>query len=550
MKTLPTLFLCIAGALSGAGLGWLLRGAPARADSPDNPTAAEQTENSAARKSRPGLVSKAAASKAGEELTAALTHQRGALRWLTLLGAAEKATAAEMPGLLRAASGLPGAVKMLAVHWAHLDPQHMFRTLCAAGGSGLGEAGNYLFEEWTKSDPEAAIAALTGSGVPRAALSLRYDVIESVMKSDPARGLQLMSQWGTKHIPTMTSLITWAERSPQAAAAAVIAARLGAPSAYAMKAIGKAWAASDPAAALRFATEKGGRAGASLAQTVIGEWGQRDLKAAIACVGSLTDNRARGQLGPPLVAAWAKTDPRAALVWANENLTGAARSAATGDIVKTMAATDRAGAAEFLATLPPGPERLSALNRFTEAWLGDDRFNRGDKAEATAALTWLSSLPDADERERTMEQAAWRLMYRAPDETVAFLSTPQGANAPQQLFDQAARHLAQKNPDTAMQWAAALPPEHRAEARAGVLGEWIASRPEAAQAWVRAQPAGDDRTRHIAAVTRQLAWQSPDTTRRWLESLPAADRPAAREGLQGNGSLSAANRAALEALVK
>jgi len=163
----------------------------------------------------------------------------------------------------------------------------------------------------------------------------------------------------------------------------------------------------------------------------------------------------------------------------------------------------------------------------------------------------MASLSDPDTRRQAMDQSTWRLFYTAADETVAFLTGPQGAVASQQLFDYAARHLAKKNPESAMQWVAGLPAERRSAAQQSVLHEWVASRPEAALDWVRQLPAGEERMQSVTATTAGLSWQSVDATRQWLQSLPAADRPAARIGLRNAGpALSNENRAALGAVVK
>jgi hypothetical protein len=483
------------------------------------------------------------------------------MRWLYLLGEADKATAADMPRLLRAAGGMPGAVRMLAVRWAELDPRHMFETLRASAsryraGGDADISANYdlphiLFEEWTTKDPESAIAALNDRGALPQAEGLRHSLTNWIMKSDPARGLKLMTDWNiTNFIPDMNGITMWAEQNPRVAAEVAAASSLGHATDDAMKRIGKAWAATDPVAALTFAAETRGLAGIHLAQSVMTEWAQRDLEAAIAHVSAQDDSLARSRLGIPLLEAWAKTDPQAALVWANENLSGEARASAAASMVKTMAAQDIRGAAEFIAGLEAGGARNRAIGQLMDIWIGSDMYSKQNSAKATAALAWMATLPEAEARQQA-SQAAWRLMYYAPEETVAFLTGPQGRVASQELFDRAAQHLAQKNPESAMQWAAALPPERRTEAQHSVLNEWLSTRPEAAMEWVRALPQGDQRARSITAATMSLAWQNTDTTRTWLESLPAADRPAARTGLAKAGpALSDENRAALTAVLK
>jgi hypothetical protein len=558
MKPLPTLLLCILGAATGAGLGWLLRGAPAHAEAPVGPATTTQTESSTARKSGFSPAAKSAAASASDELGADLARQAGAMRWRYLLGAADKASAADMPRLIRAARGMPGALRMLAVRWAELDCRHMFETLRAAsikyragGDAGLAadhDLPHILFEEWVKKDREAAIAALNDPGSLRQAQSLRYSLVNTVMKSDPARGLKLMTDWNiTGFLPDTKAISTWAERNPREAAEAVAANPLAPRDA--MKRVGKVWAATDPAAALAFAAETRGLAGVHLASSVMTEWARRDLDAAIAHVSAQTDSLVLTRLGIPLVEAWATTDPQTALLWANENLRGEARASAAASVVKTMAANDIRGAAEFIAGLDPGGPRNRAITQLIDIWIGDDMYNKNNGANAAAALAWMATLPEAEARQQAAN-SSWRLMYYAPEETIAFLTGPQGHTASQELFDRAAAHLAKQNPESAMQWADALPPERRDAAKHSVLSEWMNSRPEAAMDWVRALPIGEQRAQSIRAATMSLSWQSIDNTRRWLESLPAADHEAARSGLKSNSSLSGDNLATLEAVLR
>lgn len=224
-------------------------------------------------------------------------------------------------------------------------------------------------------------------------------------------------------------------------------------------------------------------------------------------------------------------------------------------MVKTMAEQDLAAAAAFVAGLDPGGAKNRAVTQLVQTWLGNDWLNNGGgSADAgtkiTGVLQWIASLPEPDAQRQAAQQASERLYRGAPEETIAFLNSPPGASAPQQLFDHVAKHLAQKNPESAMHWAAALPPERRDAAQTAVLSEWIASRPEAVQQWVRELPAGEARTQSVSALTAQLAEQSLESTRQWLTSLPEADRPAAVAGLQASRLLSPTDRGALEALAR
>ena len=556
MKSLPSILLCIAGAAAGSGLGWLLRG-EAKAASPSSAAAAGPAPVSI---SNPASRTHALSAAREAKHSASLAQQKGAMRWLYLLGAAETATAAEMPALVRAAKDYPGALRMLAARWAELDPRHMFDTLrgdYARLRGGVGDLSQdyrlttALFEEWAKKDAAAAIAALSDQSALPGMQNLQFTLLNTMMKTDVVQGLKLLRQWNiTNYTPDLKAVGPWVQKNPRAAAEAIFDGFTGAATSEMMKTLGETWAASDPAAAIAFAAERRGPGAVKFAASVMRTWAQQDFKSAMAHVTAQTDAITRAQLGVPLVEVWAKSDPPAALVWANENLKGEARASAAGSIVKTMAATDRNAAGEFIAGLEPGGGKDRAVNELMDSWLDNKWMNDGDKKEAAAALQWMAALPDAETRRKAMEQASWKLFFRAPEETIAFLNSPQGATAPPALMQQAARHLAQDNPASAMQWAQKLPEAQRHAAQENVLSEWISTRPDGAQEWVRQLPSGEQRNSSISSITAQLSWQSTAATKRWLESLPAADQATARKAIQISPDVSSEHRAALEALLK
>jgi hypothetical protein len=381
-----------------------------------------------------------------------------------------------------------------------------------------------------KSDRPAALAALEDeralSGVPLQ----RQQAISAVMKTDPSRGLQLMKSWGVRGVlPDLTPVGTWAQSDPHAAAQSVIENLAAYGGQEAMKLVGKAWAASDPQAALLFAKGRHHALGTMLAQSVITQWAERDPAAALSYVTAQSSSAVRAQLGPPLVESWAKTDPLAALQWADENLSGEARAGAAASAIKTMAAKDIDAASRAVAGLEPGPMKNRAVVQLMDTWLTVGSDTKDVKTTAAAALTWMAALPEAEVRKQAFGQASWRLFSndRMAKETAAILSGEQGASMPAVLFEHAAQYLAKANPESAMSWADGLPGNHTAAARRNVLSEWLGSRPEAAAAWVRNLPPGAERTASIRFVTQRLESGSAAQTQQWIDSLPAEDRAAA-----------------------
>jgi len=60
-----------------------------------------------------------------DQLSAAIKRSNRAQRWLWLATQAEKALPADMPQLIKLAGNDWALTKMLAAHWAKLDPNHM-----------------------------------------------------------------------------------------------------------------------------------------------------------------------------------------------------------------------------------------------------------------------------------------------------------------------------------------------------------------------------------------------------------------------------------------
>jgi hypothetical protein len=212
-----------------------------------------------------------------------------------------------------------------------------------------------------------------------------------------------------------------------------------------------------------------------------------------------------------------------------------------------MAEQNVDSAAEFIAGLESGMSKNLAVTQLVNSWL-----SKGTSADAAAAFKWMIALPDSGARDAALQSASWRIVDLAPEVVMNYLSTPDGAKAPPGLVDRAASHLSQeKSPESAMEWATALPEARRQDAQRSVLSNWLSSQPEGALEWLRSQPEGNARKIYVAATTSQLSWQSFERAREWVQSLPAADRPAALLGLQQTGpALSTQNRATLETMLK
>ncbi len=465
---------------------------------------------------------------ANEALTRAVRTGTGAKRWLLLVAAAEKATASEMPGIIRAAGDDYAAVQMLGAHWAGLDPKHMFASLYAEfllpdgspaalpQRSALMEA---LFEEWSKSDPAGVVKALTEVPNFSARETMRHSVVNRLMFTDVETSLRAMSEWNiNNYLPSMKHVAEWAARDLPHASAVAAKYNRGFAAREVLKQIGKAWAASDPEGGLRFAATLDSQSRTMLGAEILTGWAGKDVAAAARFAAGQTDITFRNALAQGLVGAWGKEDPAAALDWSQENLAGKARTEAVGGIVAAAAEKDLTMAGELVARMDPGTAQNRAAASLFEVWFKKGEDQRG------AAIEWLATLPDKEARRAAFDRVQWDWMWKDPQGVRDFITGPHGDLASSDIVNQSTRNLAVKNPEAALEWVAKLPADSKADARAAAVEAWMRFRPEAAADYARKLPAGPERDSVLVTVTRTFAWTAPEQAAAWLQTLPEGER--------------------------
>ena len=467
-------------------------------------------------------------------LAEAYRSATGAKRWLLLVSASERASAGEMSTLIRIARNDPAAIRMLAAHWADLDPSAMFSSLYAdyllpentpGALPSRGTLSDVLFEQWAKNDLPAAIRALSDAPSFSARDSLRMSLVNYAMKTDVETGLRVMADWGIRNYsPDMKGVAAWAARDPQHAAEAVLKINSGYATQEALREVGKAWGKSDPAGGLRFAATLDPRQRELLGAEVMRNWAAADLKSAAAFAAG-QPNQFRNALAPGLVETWGRSDPAAALAWSQDNLKGTARTAAIASVIKSVAEKNLTTASQLVSDMEPGAAQNRACVSIFETW-----FAKG-AGERDAAFEWLASLPDPAARTAALQSVQWNWLWREPEAVRDFISGPHGDLTSQSIINQVARNQVAKNPEAAMAWASSLGEKRAPESRQAVLESWLQIRPEGAAAYARNLPAGPERESAVRTVTQTLVWQSPEQAGAWIASLSAAEQKTAREAL-------------------
>jgi hypothetical protein len=388
---------------------------------------------------------------------------------------------------------------------------------------GMIELSNSLFNEWPKRDPDAAIAALSGSDDFAMRGSWRHSAAAAVIEKDAERGLLLFSEWHIENFgPFMNGVRKWAAIDPRHAAEFTLANPAGYASQLTIETIGKEWAKNDPIHALEFAASYPGELGLILATTTLKQWAGRNLQEAADWL-TAADARTRNRLSSSFVEAWAKQDASSALDWCESNLSGSSLAQAVGGVLKGAAEKDVASAARLVAELNPSQARVEAAAAVAKQWF-PDTFS-SDKPVDPVAITWLSAL-DADSARRVMDDIDWHWSTSDPKSMAAFLASS-SERFSENVYDVLARQMARKNPTEAIEWASHLPEDRALSAGAVAFAEWRRSQAEPAMKWFTELPATDPRRQpFFQSAVRSLAWDSQAAEQ--LAAMSAPERATAR----------------------
>ena len=484
----------------------------------------------------PGRAQPHVASALAAELEQQLAISPGVNRWLLWMSALEKAKLADLPQLARMAKGDSVLLRIIGARWMELGPQHLFDTIIAADSARPRDTAfpgdrlaDYLFEEWTRSDASAALAALNSSPADTGFLqNMRHQVVNGIIQKDPEMGLKCLADWHIDNYgPSMDGITAWAEKDPRHAAEFALAHPAGYATQTALGAIGKVWAARDPEAALTFAAGIKDKFGTALANGIAKEWAAKDLTKAAAWL-SAADPSVRRMLSGPVLEEWAKTDTTGAMQWIEGHLAGGTMDEAVGAVLAGVAARDVSAAAALVSGMDASRARARAAVSVAKKWMPSHGSNQPVSAEA---VTWLGTL-DPDSLKHVLGEVQWQWSGNDPKGYADFLTTPAGAAAPSYALATAARSIARGDPQAALKWAAEVQSARRLEALEGVLQEWNNSQPAAALDWAKQLPARDPRREsYYTAVLEQFATHETASTA--AKALASGNPEAARKALNG-----------------
>lgn len=482
-----------------------------------------------------------------------LAKSSGVTRWLHWLEAIEKAAPSDFPRLARLAQNNPAALQFVAARWAQIAPRHFFDTLVAAAenrrGLPLQQLARVLFDEWPKRYPEAAIAALNEAAHIGMRRAWQMDVATTVINNDVERGIRLFSEWHIEdYMPFYDErgpVPKWAAPDPRHAAEFALQYSSRDLSKGVMKVIGEEWARTDPAAALQFAAGAGGQLGSLLGTAALKTWAERNLNEAADWLAA-ADDPTRNRLSPGFVEAWAKKDAAGAFAWCQENLSGSSLSRAVAAAIQGAGVSQVAATAALVAAMDPSPARAEGALAVARQWfpmLGGMAGPSGNQTVGPQTVAWLASL-DPLSIKRVLDEETWSWATSDPSSMADFLLTMTNEAVGSWPDTCLARQMARRNPASALDWAARLPPSRGLSAGSEAYAEWRSAQPEAATQWLNSLPADDPRrVPFFQSAIRQLAY-NPEAANQ-LAALAPQERTAARAVIENMTSLPADRRVRL-----
>lgn len=453
----------LAGASAGLIFGWVSRTMRDH-DASAKGARAEAAAVCAAGPSKPEQTPGRPEQHFLEALLAGAGKEKRPDYWLRLLGAAEGAPAGTLRRLTEVLAEEPDALILVGTRWAELDPGSLFSALSeqavrsfgkvrnASGDSAFLEMQKILADVWFQHDPDALIQALGQTDQRGSLWNARQEVLHLLAAADPAQTMKLAIGWSLVLATADTGpLIVWVRQNPEAAMKLILGRNFGDGNYLdkedlIMSESVKAIAALDPAQALDLASDPRNATKWSFGARIVKEWAAQDLEAAAAYLASGKVGRLQlSAWTAGLMEVWGGRDANAAMAWAKEHLIGSTRDAVPKALVKTLGTQDPAQAVDFILSMDPGSSKESAMRQMTRISIDGK-----SKDEKLAAFRWVMELPDAALRNAAMDGTSWDILQAAPNEVMAWLKTPQGAEAPISLLASAGRYLARSDGPAAM----------------------------------------------------------------------------------------------------
>lgn len=396
----------------------------------------------------------------------------------------------------------------------------------------LNEVTEAFLLEWTRQNPESAIAVLQPS-ITAAYFPSGFSI------SDRNQARTAFATLATKgDIEEVSKQLAAFEGSDgyQAAAEGFL----------------EGWSKQDPAAAIAWYQERvPGQLGDNkdLEKRLVRNWAKEDPATALAYNEQAFSGRDQRQLVPGIISEWAFEDVDAAAAWLSSETNARDRGRYIRNVVQTMASQDPETADRLIAGLPDREKpQLQAAIAYQIA-----------QDDPDAAFTYLSTIGNARTWEQAIQSYGRNLYRQDPDATLAYVSNyirqPETTSSvSQKLVERSLQQFAMQDPDLAIPWLNTLADslddpdgayklafrtwgngdpesaarylqtlpdlEKRAEYAADLTGTWAKTNPEGAIKFASAISDEAKRTNAISAAMTTWANAAPLEAAAFVESMP------------------------------
>lgn len=148
---------------------------------------------------------------------------------------------------------------------------------------------------------------------------------------------------------------------------------------------------SDPQLAANYLDQIADERGRQWASSRVAEsWYKKDAKAAVAWASNVSDPALKTRAVTSVASEWAENDPQGAIDWAQSLGDPEATNRAVGAASREWARKDPASAVSYASGLPAGEVRTAALSSVANGWA---------RVDADAARAWAESLTVQEERD-------------------------------------------------------------------------------------------------------------------------------------------------------
>ena len=419
--------------------------------------------------------------------------------------------------------------RLLVSRWLDIDPDQAVTFF--SQGSRRQMHLHYMFQEWGRRDPEVAVAKALAIADVKLSKTSYSNALAGVAESYPERfmALKAMAPEDLEMAGDCQTAFLNLARRDLTSARGQIELLSGRERVLAVGGLARAWAETDPAAALSWAEELANQRQKEQALgAILKQWHPDDLDKTGKLLDQIGENSSYGDVGLPIASELADHDLDKALEWALKYLPrDPMRRFASSQISKHLEAGDVQTAIKVIDTLPDGYRNDVALNMVhrTSSNSPLDRI----ESNMRDLLSWVNAMEPTELRGMITNSIFNRAREnpQLAKDLIASVNDPALREAQQQKIEAALDHNIPQNIPSLDAFNEVLeqlkqhPPEQLESNVAKALGR---AAPEIASAHLDLLPPGEQRAETAKSIAREWATYAPDKAANWATSLNDAEQ--------------------------